>query len=44
MFMKQAVNIDQSGVYPDRDLGVMEWWSNEEIIVSNTPFIQTVLL
>jgi hypothetical protein len=35
--MKQSVNIDQNGIYPARDLGVMEWWSNEAIIVSNTP-------
>jgi hypothetical protein len=35
--MKQAVNIDQNGIYPVRDLGVIEWWSNEAIIVSNTP-------
>jgi len=36
MFIKQTVNIDQNVIFPTIDLGAMEWWSNEGIIVSNT--------
>jgi hypothetical protein len=40
MLLKHPESLDEKGTHLSWDLGVMEWWSNEEKRIANTPVLQ----